>query len=74
MGKIKSHQDVQNAYDAKQDKAIKLMGKGKEKKAEKIMDRAQKKYEKRNLAFPLAESNHGKAFSIPKTISEKKGL
>ena len=74
MGKIKSHQDVQDAYDQKMDKSAKLIFKGKEKRAANVANRAEKQYQKRNLAFPLAESNHGKAFSIPKTISEKKGL
>ena len=44
------------------------------KKAIALEEKAKKKYDKRNLAFPLSESNHGKDFSIPETISEKKGL
>lgn len=65
MGKIKTRQDVQDAYDDKMDKSLNLASKGKSKRAINVADRAEKKYNKRNLAFPLSESNHGKDFSKP---------
>ena len=65
MGKIKTKQDVQDAYDDKMSKSFKLATKGKNKRSINVADRAEKKYKERNLAFPLAESNHKKDFSEP---------
>lgn len=69
MGKIKTKQDVQDAYDTKMDKAAKLASKGRNKRAIAVQEKAEKKYKERNLAFPLAESNHGKDFSNTKSNS-----
>ena len=61
----KTKEDVQDAYDNKMNKSFKLASKGKSKRAINVADKAEKKYKKRNLAFPLSESNHGKDFSKP---------
>ena len=65
MGRIKTKQDVQDAYDEKMNKSFKLATKGKNKRAINVAKKAEKKYNERNLAFPLSESNHGKDFSKP---------
>jgi len=65
MTKVKG----QGAYERRMDRAFKLGVKGKDKKAIALQEKAEKKYAKRNLAFPLSESNHGKDFSNNKSNS-----